>query len=139
MLILAFTAFLKILTLVTASKEMVASDPLFYFLENRHLLAGAVILEIVAVIALMMSRNFDFQLKCIAWLATLFFAYHLGLKMIGYEGGCFCLGKPQSWLTFLKPLKIDVAVKILVIYMIVGSYGLILYYRLKFNNSIQQA
>jgi hypothetical protein len=119
-LVLSLTAAAKIFTLSNLHQELETRDPLFYFLNLRSVLFVTTGLEIACVLLVIVSANYRLRLACVAWLSTLFLLYRLGLLLIGYHGGCLCLGKPESWVTIAS--YADPYMKLALAYLLVSSY-----------------
>ncbi|MGH7977270.1 MAG: hypothetical protein ACREC8_11490, partial [Limisphaerales bacterium] len=62
----------------------------------------------------------------IAWLATNFFIYRLGLIHIGYHKPCSCLGTLTDAL-HIPAQTADTAMKIILAYLLIGSYTALLW------------
>ncbi|MDA1278111.1 MAG: hypothetical protein O2960_29295 [Verrucomicrobia bacterium] len=124
-ILLFLTAALKAVSLSSEARILTQADPLFSFLTNRQLMAVAVGVELSVAFAVF-SRRLDHLTKmaAVAWLATTFFAYRAGLWMIGYHGSCSCLGNAAAWL-HVSPGIVDWAMRILLGFLLVGSYGLL--------------
>jgi hypothetical protein len=58
----------------------------------------------------------------LAWLATSFLIYRIGLVAIGYHRPCHCLGNLTDAL-HIPPQTADTAMKIILAYLLLGSYA----------------
>ena len=96
------------------------ADPLFSFLDFRQMLLLAVVLEVFVVVCIWRSKSVLKKSSVILWLTSLFAAYRLGLKAIGFKGYCPCLGYWATWLNLSERQVNTVAVSFLV-FMATGS------------------
>ncbi len=121
-LILLATAAHKLYVLYDITALRLAPDPLFFFLSNQVLWSVAASLELMVCVTIMVTKATKLKLILVLWLASAFLLYRLGLVATGYEGGCLCLGKPESWITVLgKRFHQDILLKIALAYMLLGS------------------
>jgi hypothetical protein len=58
----------------------------------------------------------------VAWLATSLLAYRIGLVAVGYHRPCPCLGNLTDAL-HIPPQIADTAMKIILAYLLIGSYA----------------
>ena len=98
-------------------------DPLLP-LTSRHLLVAVACLELAVTAYLLFGRNAWMKLAMIAWLATNFLAYRAGLVWIGVHQPCWCLGNVTDALR-LSPALVDLGVKVVLGFLLIGSYGLL--------------
>lgn len=78
--------------------------------------------ELVIALLCLATRRVWLQLGLVAWLATNFLVYRLGLLWIGYHRPCGCLGNLTDALG-ISPKTADVAMKLVLAYLLVGSYA----------------
>jgi hypothetical protein len=64
------------------------------------------------------------QTGLVAWLATNFVVYRIGLKWVGYHKPCSCLGNLTDSL-HISPEAADTAMKVVLGYLLIGSYGML--------------
>lgn len=141
-IILACTAILK---LVSASMEIDIhgqSSPLFEFLTNRQLLLIAAVLELIVCFAMIRKAAMSCveKLGIIAWIASIFHFYRIGLYLIGFKGQCSCLGNAAHWLG-TTPDKLDIYAGWILAYLLLGSISLLVahYLRSSRNTSLRSS
>ena len=101
-------------------------DPVFSFLNTRQLLLLVALLEIaVGIMALLRNMAVQTRLLAIAWLASLFGTYRLGLWLVNYQEPCKCLGGALDW-TGLSDAVIRRTTFALFLYLLGGSCILLL-------------
>ncbi len=131
-LILTVTALAKIISAQQAVGYLNLRDPLFEFMTNRQMLSGAAAIELVIVILLFWVKNQQKRLTLIAWLGSVFLLYRVSVHLVGSPGfvPCPCLGNAAA-LMHMDPVHLDWIIKSLLIYLLVGSYGLLIVNRLR--------
>jgi len=82
------------------------------------------VIEFVVVLCCFISKSSCFKLVLIAWLATCFIVYRLGLLWVGSESYCPCLGNLTDTIGISTKFA-DIAMKVLLFYLFVGSYTLL--------------
>jgi len=129
--ILLFTGFAKLISTFGNQKILDVTDPIFG-LSFRCVILIVGILELIVsgVCLLTIKRNLSQIL--IAWMATSFLLYRLGLWFIGWHHPCPCLGNFYDAI-HLSPRIADLVNKSVLAYLLVGSYWLIC---LKFFKSL---
>jgi hypothetical protein len=116
-LILVATAALKVATILSIPKFDVARDPVFVFLSETTLLsivAGAEVL--VSVVAAWRPLSWQAAVALFA-LTGCFAMYRLGLWIVGYKGGCLCLGTPMAFTSLFRNLNGDRIALVLLLYL----------------------
>lgn len=96
-------------------------DPILN-LQFAHLMVAAGVVELIVAIICFFSRLQMLASSLIAWLATSFLVYRMGLWWIGWHRPCACLGNFADAL-HISPQVVDMAMKIILAYLVVGSYG----------------
>jgi hypothetical protein len=101
-------------------------SPLFGFVSNRQMLLLAFGLEI-AVAAVVLSRGVPrrWAVASVAWLATVFLAYRAIISISEFPEYCDCLGSLGDAL-YLSPKAANWIASGILIYLLVGSYGLLI-------------
>jgi uncharacterized membrane protein len=122
-----------VLLLVTALAKLVSSqgdarilqsyDPILRIKFQQVFWVVGVVELIIAIICFL-PVSFGWRTKLVAWLATNFVIYRVGLWLIGYQRPCPCLGNLTDALP-ISPSTADLALKILLGYLLVGSYALL--------------
>ena len=82
------------------------------------------VIEFIVVLCCFISMSSCFKLVLIAWLATCFIVYRLGLLWVGSESYCPCLGNLTDTIGISTKFA-DIAMKVLLFYLFVGSYTLL--------------
>ena len=119
--LLCGTAIAKFLSANGSARILQSDDPIFSLsFHDIFLIAGVV--ELVVGSICLFSRNTKLCLGLIAWLATNFTFYHMGLLLVDYTRPCHCLGNLTDAL-HLSPYVADVVTKAILAYLLVGSYG----------------
>jgi len=95
-------------------------------LTNRDMMWVAVGFELAVLSGLARLRTDRARLLLVAFVGGVFAAYHLGLGVIGYRHPCGCLGGPLDWL-HLSRRAYDTLTVAIIVYLLVGSYGLLLW------------
>ena len=130
-LVRIFTISSGILFLATAIAKVVSSFGSARILQNpdpilmmsfQHVfwIVGAV--ELIVAIFCFFDIRCELQASLVAWLATSFLIYRLGLVWIGYHRPCSCLGNLTDAL-HIPPQAADTAMKIILAYLLLGSYA----------------
>jgi hypothetical protein len=125
--IFLLTAVIKFMSAMQEARVLGRPDPLLEFLTTRQLLALTALLEAgVAVVILWAGRAVagSEKLLLVLWLAMMFLLYRLGLWWIGHQGGCNCMGNAAQWLG-ASPATLDIAAKVLLAYLLLGSFALL--------------
>jgi len=125
--ILTITAFAKLISASQSAGYLDLRDPLFEFLTNRQVLSGAAAVELVIVILLMWVKNDQKRLALVAWISSMFLLYRVSIHFVKTPGyvPCPCLGNAAAWI-HVAPSHLDWAIKALLAYLLIGSYGLLI-------------
>jgi hypothetical protein len=119
--ILLITSLAKIVSAFGKAKVLENTDPVFG-ISFGHLMLSVGILELAVSGICLLTKKQSLSLGLTAWLATCFLAYRGGLWYLGWQRPCSCLGNLTDAL-HISPHVADVAMKIVLIYLLVGSYG----------------
>jgi len=123
--ILCITAVAKIISGAGVARVLQIPDPLFGMpYRYLFLLAGA--LELAVAFACMRGKDVLVNALLVAWLASLFAGYRLALVFIHYNRPCSCLGIFTGSL-HITPETADQVMKAALIYLLLGSYGTVLF------------
>jgi len=87
----------------------------------RYLLLFVSALEIIVAIICIFGKNVALQSGLVAWLATSFLVYRLGVWESGYHIPCSCLGNITDAL-HISPKAAGTVIKIILAYLLIGSY-----------------
>jgi hypothetical protein len=121
-LVLLTTGGAKVWSAFGSAKILGMADPLLG-ISFQHLIAGAGFIEIGVAILLLSSLN-RLAAFALAWLATNFAIYRIGIWWIHWQRPCPCLGNLSDAL-HISPPTADRIMKIVFGYLLVGSYWLL--------------
>jgi Methylamine utilisation protein MauE len=126
-----FTATAGILLLLTGSAKFVSAfgaarilqepDPVFS-ISFRLLFWDIGGIEVAVALVCLCSKRTWLSAGLVAWLATSFVVYRIGLVVVGYHRTCSCMGNLTDAL-HISPQTADKAMKIILAYLLVGSYA----------------
>ena len=119
--ILAITGIAKVWSGLGNSKLLAVADPILG-IQFGHLMLTVGVLEIVIALVCCFSRRQTVALGLVAWLATNILFYRVGLWWMDWHRPCSCLGNLTDAL-HLSPQTADTAMKIILGYLLVGSYA----------------
>lgn len=119
--LLLLTAAAKIISGAGQATILLEHDPLtgFQFRALFRVVGGA---EAAIALACFFSRRIWFPAGLVAWLATSLAAYRLSLWRIGWHKPCSCLGNLTDAI-HISPQTADTAMKIILAYLLIGSYA----------------
>jgi hypothetical protein len=123
--ILAITGGAKVWTAFAPTKVLAVADPITG-ISFGHLILAVGVVELVIASICLFAKSHTLKLGLIAWLATNFVVYRLGLWWIGWKKPCSCLGNLSDAL-HLKPEVADNIMKVILAYLLLGSYGLLIW------------
>jgi hypothetical protein len=119
--LLALLGMLKVWSWLTSSNFLVVIDPVIG-INSRLLMLGIGLVEIaVAAVCLLAGRE-RLAVSLVAWLATNFVVYRIGLWWIGWQRPCGCLGYLSDAL-HISAQAADVLSLVILAFLLVGSYG----------------
>lgn len=122
--ILILTAAAKLVSATGDSRALALNDPLLT-LTHREVLVLVGIIELLLAGYLFLGKKQWLKTSLVAWLATNFLIYRFVLLWMGVHKPCGCLGTITDALT-IPPTTVDLLMKIVLAYLLVGSYGLLL-------------
>lgn len=117
--ILLVSAFAKIVSASGDSHALDSSDPIFP-VSYRQLLLSVGFLELAVCAVCLFSGRMKLALSLIAWLASNFLLYHVGLWLMGWSGPCNCLGNLTGAI-HLSSKTVETITRFLSIYLFAGS------------------
>jgi len=120
--ILSVTAFAKIFSAIGTDSILAVVDPIFG-VSNRSLLIASGLLELSVVAYVYFCKSINTRKFLILWLASVFSLYRLGIWWTGLPKPCPCLGNLTNALN-LSPHAADTIMKIVLAYIVLGSFGL---------------
>ena len=118
--VLILTAIAKLVAGFGSAHVLLLDDPLFG-VSFRSLLLFAALLEIVVAAICFLGNDTGKQSAVVAWLATEFLLYRIGLHLVGYHKPCSCLGNITDAL-YISPKSADMVMKFILAYLLFGSY-----------------
>jgi hypothetical protein len=122
--ILFITGAAKLFTALGAAGALDQPDSLL-ILSHRHIFLLMSGLELGLSAFLLMGRNTKMQLALVAWLATNFLMYRIGLWWIGAPDLCNCLGNLNQYLP-VSPRILNAAALVALGWLLVGSCTLMI-------------
>lgn len=137
-----------ILLLITASAKLISAaghvevlnviEPILG-LTYRHLFIFAGIAELLLALYCLLGSDIWLQMHFVASLSTALIIYRLGLLIIHYPRPCTCLGTLTDSLS-INPHDADVCMQILLAYLVLTSYGWLIWHwrtkRIVINHAI---
>jgi len=121
--ILGVTAIAKIISAFGNAKLLGYPDPVFGF-EFRYFMLTVGILELSVAFICFVPRWTQKAAFVVAWLSTMFLGYRLGMFWMHYQRPCACLGNLTDAL-HISPDTVNTVMKVVLTYLLVGSYGLL--------------
>ena len=119
--ILLFTAAAKFISSAGSAKILLHRDPLIG-LEFQDLFRIVGSVELAVALVCIFCKQKLISVGLVAWLATSFLVYRIGLVLIGYHRPCPCLGNLTDAL-HIPPQTADTTMKIILAYLLIGSYA----------------
>jgi len=121
--VLCVTGVAKAWSAHAPTKLLAVADPVTG-LQFGHLMLTVGLLELAVSGICLFSKAHKLPLALIAWLATNFVVYRLGLWLLGWQRPCGCLGNLTDAL-HISPATADNVMKGVLGYLLVGSYWLL--------------
>ena len=123
--LLLVTAMAKLLSGGGEARILQTPDPILGFPFRQVLIVVGAAELFIAVICLMGKSNW-LQTGLIAWMATNFLVYRIGLLWMGYHRPCGCMGNLTDALG-ISAHAADNIMKGILLYLLLGSYGVLWY------------
>jgi len=119
------TASAKLVSSFGSSRILQNSDPvLLLSFRNIFRIVGAI--ELVVAAVCFAGRSFHLRAWLVAWLTTAMVAYRACLWRVGYTKPCPCPGNLTD-AVHISPKLADTAMKIILAYLLIGSYATLLW------------
>lgn len=118
-LVLAVTGIAKVLSAFGKAKLLDYHDPVTQ-ISFRHLFLLAAIVEVAVALFCLLSNKPILGTKLIAWLATVFIGYRVGLWLVHWRSPCACLGTLTDAL-HIPPAVVDSVMKAILGFLAFGS------------------
>ena len=119
--LLLVAAIAKLISSIGSSHILALPDPIF-IISFRLVLFIAGIIELAVGYTCLFHKQAVIRVGLLAVLSTNFMLYRLGLTLIGWHRPCPCLGNLTDAL-HIPPQTADTAMKIVLAYLLLGSYG----------------
>ncbi|HKW30921.1 MAG TPA: hypothetical protein VJT54_16430 [Verrucomicrobiae bacterium] len=114
------TSIAKLISVFGKSHILETHDPLFEVsYRNLLLIAGA--FEFATSLVCFLVKSNIMRVGLVAWLATVFLMYRIGMPFVGYQQPCPCLGSLTGEIHISSQTANTVA-KVILSYLLVGSY-----------------
>lgn len=123
--ILFITGVAKVWSGLGNSKFLAVVDPIIGIKFGQLMLVVGVV-EIVIALVCFFSKRQTLALGLVAWMSTNFVVYRLGLWWMDWKKPCSCLGNLTDAL-HISPQTADNIMKVLLAYLLIGSYGLLIW------------
>lgn len=123
--ILLVTGMAKIAAAAGAPRILLTADPVF-IIPLRYVLIMASVLELCVAFICLTNAAHKANLALIAWLSTAILVYRLGRIWVGYRRPCMCMGTVTASL-HISPATADLIMRVVLAYLIFGSYSLIMW------------
>jgi len=124
-IILTVTGVAKLWSAAGNAKLLGVPDPIFGF-RFRYLMFTVGVLGLVIAGVCLFGKSSKVATMLTAWLATCFMIYRLGLWWTGWKLPCGCLGSLADAIK-ISPQLADNVTKVILTYLLIGSYVLLLY------------
>jgi hypothetical protein len=122
---LALTALGKAVSAIGSARALDVADPLIG-IPFRQLLLLVGLGEFLIGFSCLFTDRRRLSLLAVAWIATGFLLYRLGLWLVGWHHPCQCMGAFAGML-HLSDHAADNIMKGVLAYLLVGSYGILLW------------
>lgn len=123
--LLVTTGLAKAWSAIGPARALDVADPIIG-IPFRHLLLAVGLLELFIAFFCLFTDKRQLSLLAVAWLSTNFVVYRLGLWWMGWHRPCGCMGNLTD-LLHISPRAADNMMKVVLAYLLIGSYGLLLW------------
>ena len=125
-MILLATAIAKLISSFGSAPLLNKPDPLLA-LAYRYVFWIAGVLELTVSLICILDKDVILRLWLVGWLSTLFVLYRISMPLVGYEKPCPCLGSLTGAI-HVSPRAADIGLKIVLAYLVIGSYGMLYWF-----------
>ena len=122
-IVLFITGPAKILSSIGTARILWYHDPLVG-IQFRYLMLLVGTIELAIASLCLYTNHLKRNVELIAWIATNFLIYRMGLWAIGWHRPCECLGNLTGML-HIPSETADIAMKIILAYLLIGSYAIL--------------
>jgi len=123
-IILAITGIAKLWSMVGNAKVLGVADPILG-IKFRYLLLATGLVELIITGVCLFEKSRGLATLLIAWLATSFVVYRLGLWWLDWKRPCGCLGNLTDAL-HVSPELAEGALKVILGCLLIGSYATVI-------------
>jgi hypothetical protein len=123
--ILLTTGLAKAFSAIGHARALDVADPLIGIAFRQLLLLVGLAELLIAFFCLFTDKR-RFSLLAVAWMSTNFLVYRLGLWFIGWHHPCACMGS-LAGILHLSDRAADNIMKGVLAYLLIGSYGILLW------------
>lgn len=123
--LLMTTGCAKLWTGLDTIQLLALADPIIG-IRIKHLMLAVGVAEIAIALFCFFGKRQTLALGLVAWMSTTFLVYRLGLYSMDWHRPCSCLGNLTDAL-HISPQTADKIMKVLLAYLIIGSYGLLIW------------
>ena len=117
----------KTFSAIGSARALDIADPLVG-IPFRQLLLLVGLLELFIAFFCLFTEQRRLSVLMVGWIATNFLVYRLGLWFIGWHRPCGCMGNLTD-LLHISPRLADNIMKVVLAYLLVGSYGILFWQR----------
>lgn len=121
--VLGTTALAKVFSAIGPARALDTPDPLTGIPFRQLLLLVGLVELLIAFFCLFTDKR-RLSLLAVAWLSTNFLVYRLGLRFVGWHHPCACMGSLAGVL-HLSDQAADNIMKVILAYLLIGSYGIL--------------
>lgn len=125
--LLFLTGVAKAWSAIGPARALDVADPIFGVPVRQLMLCVGLVELFIAFFCLFTNKQ-QFSLLAMAWLATSFVVYRIGVVWIHGHRPCGCLGNLTDAL-HITPQTADAIAIVILVYLLIGSYGLLIRHR----------
>jgi hypothetical protein len=125
--ILIVSGLAKLPSFLGKTKIFFVPDPVFN-VQTRYLLIAAGLVELVVATICFLKINPLHKARLLLWLSSSFCFYRFSLYLLDYKKPCPCMGSLTALLE-IRPETADIAMKIVLAYLFVGSLAILIQFR----------
>ena len=116
---LSVTLIAKLVSALGDARMLNEPDPVFS-ISNRKLMVLAAVIELMVAVVCFFGKRPAIKSGSLMWLASIFFAYRIGLYFLDNGKHCPCLGNLTDAL-HIRPETADIALKGILLYFLIGG------------------
>jgi hypothetical protein len=123
--LLSVTGISKLISSAGSARILQYHEPILS-IEYRYVFLVVGTLEILTALFCFFGRQQYLKIFVVAWLATNFMLYRLGLILVGYHKPCSCLGTLTSTL-HISPDTANKIMEVILFFLLIGSYYILIW------------